>query len=118
MTATGQSLYDKLGADVGITKAVDEFYNRVVTDPDLAQFFSGVDMAALRRHQVAMLSAATGGPALYTAETWRRRTPASGLPTRTSTASCNTWPALSPTSGSTTRPSARSLPPSPPFGQP
>jgi hemoglobin len=66
MTATGQSLYDKLGADVGITKAVDEFYNRVVTDPDLAQFFSGVDMAALRRHQVAMLSAATGGPAQYT----------------------------------------------------
>jgi hemoglobin len=66
MTATGQSLYDKLGADVGITKAVDEFYNRVVTDPDLAQFFSGVDMASLRRHQVAMLSVATGGPAQYT----------------------------------------------------
>jgi hemoglobin len=66
MTATGQTLYDKLGADVGITKAVDEFYQRVVADPDLASFFSGVDMPTLRRHQVAMLSAATGGPAQYT----------------------------------------------------
>jgi hemoglobin len=56
MTATGQGLSDKLGADVGITEAVDEFYNRVVTDPDLAQFFSGVDMATLRRYQVAMPS--------------------------------------------------------------
>ena len=66
MTATGQTLYDKLGADAGITKAVDEFYTRVVADPDLAPFFSGVDMTALRRHQVAMLSAATGGPTQYT----------------------------------------------------
>jgi hemoglobin len=29
------------GADVGITTAVDEFYTRVVADPEFAEFFSG-----------------------------------------------------------------------------
>jgi len=60
------SVYESLGADVGIRKAVDEFYDRVVADPRLVGYFSGVDMTALRRHQVGMLSAATGGPRRYT----------------------------------------------------
>ena len=60
------SVYESLGAEVGIRKAVDEFYDRVVADPRLVGYFSGVDMTALRRHQVGMLSAATGGPRRYT----------------------------------------------------
>ena len=48
-----------------ISAAVDDFYVRVTADPRLAGFFDGTDIATLRRHQVAMLSAATGGPIEY-----------------------------------------------------
>ena len=60
------SLYGKLGEEVAIAKVVDGFYERVLADGSLAPFFDGVDMPALRRHQAAFLSAATGGPQPYT----------------------------------------------------
>lgn len=66
MTATRQSIYDTLGAEVGIRRVVDDFYERLTADPDLTKYFDGADMPVLRRHQVAMLSAATGGPNRYT----------------------------------------------------
>lgn len=66
MTATSQSIYESLGAEVGIRRVVDEFYERLTADPDLIPYFAGADMPVLRRHQVAMLSAATGGPNQYT----------------------------------------------------
>ncbi len=65
MTSSTTTLYEKLGADEGIAGAVDGFYERVTSDPTLAAYFAGVDMAALRRHQSAMLSAAAGGPRPY-----------------------------------------------------
>jgi len=61
-----QTLYETLGEEVGIRTAVNEFYDRVIADPLLAAYFNGVDMVGLRRHQVEMLSAATGGPKSYT----------------------------------------------------
>ena len=67
MTQT-PTLYETLGAETGIRTAVDQFYERVVADPRLAAYFQGVDMIGLRRHQVAMLSAATGGPKSYTGQ--------------------------------------------------
>jgi hemoglobin len=60
------SLYEKLGEDAAIAKVVDDFYERILADERLAPFFDGTDMPALRRHQVAFLSAATGGPKPYT----------------------------------------------------
>ncbi|MGS0686111.1 group I truncated hemoglobin [Nakamurella sp. GG22] len=66
MTSSTTTLYEKLGAEEGIAGAVDVFYERVTSDPALAGYFAGVDMAALRRHQAAMLSAAAGGPRPYT----------------------------------------------------
>lgn len=65
MTQT-PTLYETLGAETGIRTAVDQFYERVVADPRLSAHFEGVDMIGLRRHQVEMLSAATGGPKSYT----------------------------------------------------
>lgn len=59
------TLYQRLGAENAIRAAVDEFYVRVVADPLLTGYFAGIDMATLRRHQVAMLSQATGGPRAY-----------------------------------------------------
>lgn len=65
MTSSTTTLYEKLGAEEGIAGAVDVLYQRVTSDPALAGYFAGVDMAALRRHQAAMLSAAAGGPRPY-----------------------------------------------------
>jgi len=65
MSEANQTVYEALGADIGIRKAVDEFYARVVADPQLQPFFVDVDMTALRRHQVEMLVTATGGPRQY-----------------------------------------------------
>jgi len=59
------SLYQRLGQDVGIRTAVDDFYVRVVADPHLAPYFAGIDLARLRRHQTALLSQVTGGPVEY-----------------------------------------------------
>ena len=64
--ATVTTLYEKLGAETAIATVVGDFYDRVLSDESLAPFFEGVEMSALRRHQVAFLSAATGGPMAYT----------------------------------------------------
>lgn len=65
--ATGAPVnhYDRLGGAATIKEAVDRFYTRVVEDPELAPYFAGADLAALRRHQVLLLSQVLGGPAAY-----------------------------------------------------
>lgn len=68
LAATEQSIYETLGADVGIRRIVDEFYGRVTVDQDLAPYFVDVEMSTLRRHQAAMLAAATGGPDQYSGQ--------------------------------------------------
>ena len=59
------SLYERLGQEAGIRTAVDDFYVRVVGDPELAPYFEGVDLPQLRRHQTALLVQVTGGPVEY-----------------------------------------------------
>ncbi|GAA4973290.1 group 1 truncated hemoglobin [Kineococcus glutinatus] len=59
------TVYEQLGAEGGIRTAVDEFYRRVVADPQLAPFFDGVDLPRLRAHQAQLLVQVTGGPARY-----------------------------------------------------
>ena len=59
------SLYARLGQEAGIRTAVDDFYTRVVGDPQLAPYFADVDLPRLRRHQAALLVQVTGGPAGY-----------------------------------------------------
>lgn len=59
------SLYERLGQQAGIRAAVDDFYVRVVADPELAPYFAGIDLARLRRHQTALLVQVTGGPVEY-----------------------------------------------------
>jgi hemoglobin len=59
------NLYTALGAHRGIRRAVDDFLERIAADRTLAGYFVGVDMEGLRRHQVELLTAATGGPRVY-----------------------------------------------------
>jgi hemoglobin len=44
---------------------VDDFYERVLRDPQLLQYFEGVDLVRLKRHQVLLISQVLGGPADY-----------------------------------------------------
>ena len=59
------TLYDKLGGEFTIRKLVDEFYTRVLGDPDLSPVFEGKDINRLKRHQALFLSQALGGPKEY-----------------------------------------------------
>jgi hemoglobin len=59
------SIFERLGQEQGIRAAVDDFYERVVGDPQLAHYFDGVDLRKLRGHQTALLVQVTGGPAAY-----------------------------------------------------
>jgi methyl-accepting chemotaxis protein/truncated hemoglobin YjbI len=58
-------LYAKLGGRTSLDAIVEEFYERVLADPDLAPCFAGTNAVALRNQQVQFLAQALGGPAVY-----------------------------------------------------
>jgi hemoglobin len=59
------TLYESIGGEPTVRAVVDEFYRRVVADPDLAHHFTGVDLGRVKAHQRAFLAAAVGGPTAY-----------------------------------------------------
>lgn len=59
------SHYERIGGAATIRVAVDRFYQLVAADAELAPYFSGVDMAKLKRHQVQLLATVLGGPNEY-----------------------------------------------------
>ena len=63
--AAPASLYDKLGGEATIKAVVDEFYKRVLGNPQLKPVFEGTDMGGLKRHQALFISQALGGPKQY-----------------------------------------------------
>lgn len=63
-----ETLYEKLGGEAAITAVVDGFYERVLADDSLVQFFEDANMQALRAHQVQFFSSVTGGPVEYTGD--------------------------------------------------
>jgi hemoglobin len=66
MSATGETTdYDRIGGGPAVSAVVARFYEAVLADPALAPYFTGVDMTALRRHQVLLLSQVMGGPVEY-----------------------------------------------------
>ena len=66
MTAEpGQSLYDSIGGGDALRLAVDRFYLAVLADPQLAPYFEGKDVSAIKRHQVLLLTTILGGPQPY-----------------------------------------------------
>ncbi len=62
---TTQTLYDRVGGEEGIARLVNEFYTKVLADPELAPFFSHSSADRIRRMQEKFMSAALGGPAPY-----------------------------------------------------
>jgi hemoglobin len=65
------SLFERIGGTPAVQAAVDRFYERVLADPELKDFFNGVSMAKLKAHQFAFLSQALGGPKQYSGASMR-----------------------------------------------
>jgi hemoglobin len=64
-TGGAVSDYDVVGGGPAVSAVVNDFYERVLSDPQLAPYFEGVDLARLKRHQVLLISQVLGGPANY-----------------------------------------------------
>jgi len=63
-----QTIYRDIGGRDAVEAVVDDFYDRVLADEQLAPYFEDMDMdmEALRTHQVQFVSAVAGGPVEYT----------------------------------------------------
>lgn len=57
-----QTLFEKFGGMTGIAKVVDVFYDQVLADARINDFFRNTDMQKQRRHQTAFVASALGGP--------------------------------------------------------
>ena len=64
-TAGTQSDYEVFGGGPAVSAVVNDFYERVLGDPQLAPYFEGVDMSRLKRHQVLLVTKVLGGPDNY-----------------------------------------------------
>ena len=59
------SIYDSIGGAPAVSAAVEDFYARVLSDPQLTPFFDETDLAHLKAHQRAFIAAAIGGSEIY-----------------------------------------------------
>lgn len=59
------STYEAIGGQAAVSAAVDRFYQKLTSDPDLSVFFENTDMAKLGTLQRMFLTAALGGPDAY-----------------------------------------------------
>jgi hemoglobin len=59
------SIYEAIGGEPALVAVVDDFYVRVLADPQLSGFFAGANMPKLKGRQVEFFAAALGGPDVY-----------------------------------------------------
>jgi hemoglobin len=59
------NIYDQIGGQEALIAVVDDFYVRVLADPQLGPFFAGANMSRLKGMQVEFFAAALGGPHEY-----------------------------------------------------
>jgi hemoglobin len=62
---TPLSHYERIGGAAAVKAAVELFYDKVLADPDLAGYFTDVNMPEQRRHLALMLAVVLGGPNEY-----------------------------------------------------
>ncbi|MFD0971465.1 group 1 truncated hemoglobin [Plantactinospora endophytica] len=63
--AARPSHYERIGGAESVKAAVRLFYDRVLADPELAGYFTSVNMEEQRRHLALMLTVVLGGPNTY-----------------------------------------------------
>ncbi|MCV7303357.1 group 1 truncated hemoglobin [Mycobacterium barrassiae] len=66
------TVFDQVGGYEGLEVVVADFYDRVLTDAELAHFFTGTNMPRLKGKQVEFFAAALGGPEPYTGAPMRQ----------------------------------------------
>jgi hemoglobin len=59
------SIYEQIGGEETLVAVVDDFYERVLADAELAAFFDGVTMSRVKGMQIEFFAAALGGPDEY-----------------------------------------------------
>jgi hemoglobin len=66
------TIYTQIGGHEALETVVEDFYDRVLADDELAPFFTGTNMARLKGKQVEFFAAALGGPDPYTGAPMRQ----------------------------------------------
>lgn len=72
MSDSKPTLYEKLGGEAAIAKVVDIFYEYVLADPTVNEFFKHTDMEKQRSHQAKFISFALGGPNQYSGKSMEK----------------------------------------------
>jgi len=62
----GDGVYKAFHEQAGIDRIIDDFVNRVTTDPRIAERFKGANLVRLRFELKAQVCYLTGGPCAYT----------------------------------------------------
>ena len=65
MNDESTDLFERLGGARALTEIVKDHYDRVFADPELADYFEGVDQERLTQMQFQFLASAFGGPVYY-----------------------------------------------------
>jgi len=68
---TNASLYERIGGKAAVDAAVELFYQKVLADDRIKQFFNGVDMKSQQNKQKIFLTFAFGGPVNYSGKDMR-----------------------------------------------
>ncbi len=59
------SLYERLGGKKAIDAVVDRFYDLMIKDPKINQYYNNIDLLKLRCRQKQFITMVTGGPHNY-----------------------------------------------------
>jgi len=65
------TLYERLGGEAAVDAAVDIFYQKVLADDRINNFFGNVDIEAQAARQKSFLTMVFGGPNNYTGKNMR-----------------------------------------------
>ena len=65
MSATNNSLFERLGGESAVNTLVGALYFNLLGDPRLSVFFRGVSMHRVLEHQRAFFQMALGGESVY-----------------------------------------------------
>jgi len=66
MSNNHPTLFERIGGEQMIAEVVDDFYDRVLADPELKPFFRNTSIDKLRSMQREFFGAALDGPTTYT----------------------------------------------------
>lgn len=65
MSDGDSTIFDRIGGYAALEVVVDDLYVRILADPELVGFFTGINLSRLKGKQVEFFAAALGGPDPY-----------------------------------------------------